>query len=97
MDAVTIYAIIILIILPLALNAIATYIVLNTYFIVKGRRSLQLLVIWLIPFIGAALAIYTNREDYFDQKRKRQIGNNTAFTNADETQHYIGANHRGGR
>ena len=97
MDAVSIYTIIILVIFPLALNAIATYIVLNTYFIVKGRRSLQLLVIWLIPYAGAILAIYTNREDYFEQKRKRQIGNNTVFTNADATQHYMGANHRGGR
>lgn len=97
MDAVTIYAIIILIVLPLVLNIIATYIVLNTCFNVKNRRAYQLVVIWLIPFIGSMLAIYTNREDYFEQKRKRQIGNDTAFTNADETSHYIGANHHGGR
>ncbi len=57
------------------INSIATYIVFHTYFKVKQRRLYQTLFIWLVPVIGALMAIFLNREDYFVQKRKRQVGN----------------------
>ena len=81
----------------LSLNAVASYIVFKTYFEVKNRRLYQMLFIWLLPFLGAMLAIYLNRQDYFEQRRQRQIGNHTSFSNATARSHYIAANHRGGR
>ena len=57
------------------LNSIATYIVFHTFFKVKHRRLYQMLFIWLVPVVGASMAIFLNREDYFAQKRKRQVGN----------------------
>lgn len=97
MDGILIYTITILIVVPLLLNTIATFIVLNTYFIVKNRRLYQLLFIWLVPYIGASMAIYTNREDYFEQKRERQIGNGAAISNSEAVTQYIAGNHLGGR
>ena len=61
------------------LNVIATYIVLNTYFEVKERRLYQIAFIWFVPFIGSILAIFINREEHFERKQERKIGNNTAL------------------
>jgi len=58
------------------LNMIATYVVLNTYFEVKERRLYQLIFTWLLPFVGALLVIFINLEDYFEERRKKKIGNN---------------------
>ena len=57
------------------LNSIATYIVFHTYFKVKQRRLYQTLFIWLVPVVGGLFAIFFNREEYFAQKRERQVGN----------------------
>ena len=76
------------------LNIIATYIVFKTYFIVKERRYYQTIFIWLIPFIGSILAIYINRQEYFEQKHKTEkhtnISDNEAFNYA------MGADDHGG-
>lgn len=50
------------------LNAVASYIVCKTYFEVKARKVYQLVFVWLIPFIGATLAIYLNRESWFEEE-----------------------------
>ena len=63
------------------LNLIATYVIFHTYFKVKSRRAYQIIFIWLVPLIGAMLAIYLNREDKFAPKSKRRIGNQTSNTN----------------
>ena len=97
MENSVLYILIATAVVCLLLNSIATYIVFNTYFEVKKRRLYQSLFIWLFPFIGALMAIYLNRQDYFEQKRQRQIGNNPNITNATARQYYIAANHRGGR
>ena len=81
----------------LLLNIVATYIVFNACFEIKERRLYQTLFIWLVPFIGAFLAIYTNREDYFEEKNKKKIGNQTSITDSEATTHYFGGNNHGGR
>lgn len=97
MENVVMYILIATAVAVLILNVVASYIVFNTYFEVKKRRLYQTLFIWLLPFIGALMAIYLNREDCFEQKRQKQIGNNPNITNAAARSYYIAANHRGGR
>ncbi|MCW8923160.1 MAG: hypothetical protein OQK69_05960 [Gammaproteobacteria bacterium] len=97
MENAVLYILIATAVVWLALNSIATYIIFNTYFEVKKRRLYQILFIWLFPFIGALMAIYLNRQDYFEQKRQRQIGNHTAISDSQAITHAIAANHRGGR
>jgi len=75
------------------LNIVATYIVFNTYFEIKERRKCQTLFIWLIPIIGAIIAIYINREDDFEEKYKKQIGNQTSITDSEATTHAVAAEH----
>lgn len=65
------------------LNVIASYIVRNTHFEVKERRTYQLIFVWLLPFIGAIFAIMINREDYFADRKLKKVGNNS---NISETQ-----------
>lgn len=65
------------------LNLCAMYIVFHTYFEVKERRLYQVLFIWLIPFIGALFAIIINREDYFEERRLKKVGNNSNITDSE--------------
>ena len=97
MENAVLYILIATAVVCLLLNVVATYIVFNTYFEVKKRRLYQTLFIWLLPFIAALMAIYLNRQDYFEQKRQRQIGNNPNITNAAARSYYVASNHRGGR
>lgn len=64
------------------LNLVASYIVCKTYFEVKARKYYQLGFIWFIPFIGASLAIYLNRESWFEEDRLDKVGNHSNITNA---------------
>ncbi len=59
----------------LVLNLIATYVILNTHFEVKERRLYQLLFAWLLPCVGGLLVIFINLEDYFEERRRKKIGN----------------------
>ena len=88
-----IYILSLVLIALLILNLVASYVVFKTHFIVKNRRIYQLIFIWLVPIIGAAFAIYLNREDYFYKKPKKQIGNETNMTDHST----FGIEHRGGR
>ncbi|MCK5262233.1 MAG: hypothetical protein KAJ92_01050 [Gammaproteobacteria bacterium] len=97
MENAVLYILIATAVVVLILNIAATYVVFNTYFEVKKRRLYQTLFVWLLPFVGALMAIYLNRQDYFEQKRQRQIGNHTGISNSDAISHAIAANHRGGR
>ncbi len=81
----------------LILNIIATYIVFKTHFEVKGRRLSQIIFIWCVPFAEGLLAIYLNREEYFERKHKRQIGNNTSITHSEAINHARAVDHDGGR
>lgn len=76
------------------LNSLATYIVLNTTFKVKERRLYQIIFVWLIPYIGAMLTIYINKQDYYDQKLARK---KSGFTDSYAATAYQASNHRGGR
>ena len=97
MESALLYIIIALTVVAVILNSIATYIVLNTYFEIKERKIYQLLFVWLIPFIGSILAIVINREDYFHEKHKRQIGNNSNISHSEAIDHAVAADHHGGR
>lgn len=101
MDAIEIIITCILIGAIVIPNVIANYIVLHTYFEVKNRRLYQMLFIWLVPFIGAIFAIYTNREDYFEQKYKQKnwekIGNNPNISESQAIDFAITHDHHGGR
>jgi hypothetical protein len=81
----------------LVLNLIATYIVLNTHFEVKKRRLYQLLFIWLLPYLGGLFAILINREDYFEERRLKKVGNDSNISESDATSMAVGADHHGGR
>lgn len=76
----------------LTLNTIATYVVFKTSFIVKERRIYQTIFIWLIPFIGSTLAIYLNRQEYFDLKKKDEIGNHPNISNEEAFNYAIEIN-----
>ncbi|WP_163836284.1 hypothetical protein [Spartinivicinus ruber] len=76
------YLIVAILALIVISNVYATFVVAKTYFEIKQRRLYQILFIWLVPVIGAALAIYLNLENYFEQKRSTQIGNHPNITDA---------------
>ncbi len=83
--------------LILVLNIIATYVVFKTYFAVTNRRLYQIVLIWFVPFFGAWLAIYINREDFFFRKRNKLTGRLTEISDSEAITHAVAANHRGGR
>jgi hypothetical protein len=65
------------------LNIYASYVVLTTYFEVKERRFYQLILIWVLPLLGAITVILINREDRLVEKPKRKVGNDTSIKNVD--------------
>lgn len=91
MDSIALYTLFIFAGIIIIFNVIATYIVFNTYFEVKERKQYQIIFVWCIPFFGATLAIYLNREEYFKNKRKKKIGNLTAISNDDAVVHSLGS------
>jgi len=97
MDNLALYLIIGLLALIIILNSVATYIVCHTYFEIKNRRLYQILLTWLVPFIGALLTIYINKEDYFAHKHQKQVDNNPNITESQAITYGSAANHRGGR
>lgn len=97
MESALLYIVIALTVTAIILNSIATYIVINTYFEIKERKIYQLLFVWLIPFVGSIIAIVINREDYFHEKHKKQIGNNSNVSHSEAIDHAIAADHHGGR
>lgn len=84
-------------IIVICLNAIASYLVCKTHFIVENRKRNQLIFIWVLPLIGALLAIFINREDYFAQRQRDKVGNNPNITESQAVSFGRAANHRGGR
>ena len=97
MDNLVMYILLIFLAVILISNIIATYVIFNTYFEIKERRIYQTLLVWLVPIIGSTLVIYINCENYFNEKKERQIGNNTNISDSEAIHHAMGANHRGGR
>ena len=97
MESALLYIVIALTVVAVILNSIATYIVLNTYFEIKERKIYQILFVWLVPFVGSILAIAINREDYFREKHKKQIGNNSNISHSEAINHAVAADHHGGR
>lgn len=97
MESALLSIVIALVVVAVLLNLIATYIVLNTYFEIKERKIYQIFFVWLVPFIGSILAIAINREDYFREKHKKQVGNNSNISHSDAVDHAISADHHGGR
>lgn len=97
MESALLYIVIALVVIAIILNLIATYIVVNTYFEIKERETYQIIFVWLVPFIGSILAIAINREDYFREKHKKQIGNNSNISHSEAIDHAIAEDHHGGR
>jgi hypothetical protein len=56
------------------------------------QKRMQIVIIWLVPIIGAALFSYFLWHDRKDYKQKREIGNNTSISDQDSVNHYFGAN-----
>ena len=83
MENIILYSVVLLFVLLLLLNVLATIMVLRTHFIVKSRRYYQITFVWLVPIIGALLVIYLKYEDYFNTKKKGQIGNNPNITDSE--------------
>lgn len=63
------------------LNVAASYIVCNTDFEIKAGKKHQLILIWLIPFLGPALAIYLNRGYWFEKERSKNLADHSDTTN----------------
>ena len=80
MQNLALYLIVGISVFVVLLNLVATYVVFDTYFKVKQRRLYQTLFIWLVPVVGASMAIFLNREDYFAQKKMRQVGNHPTIS-----------------
>jgi len=97
MENIVLYIILISFALIFMLNVIATIMVLSTYFIVKNRRYYQIAFVWLIPFIGAFMFIYFTYEEYFNPKRKDEIGNNPNITDSDAVSYASASNYNGSR
>jgi Trk-type K+ transport system membrane component len=97
MENIAIYILAAFAVLIVVLNSIATYIVFHTYFEDKNRRLYQTFFIWLIPIVGALLAIYINKEDYFAQKYAKQVGNHPNISERQAITYASAAKHRGGR
>ena len=91
MESLTVYLFLTLTDICLILNIVATYIVFNTHLNLKEKKLYQTLFIWLIPFVGASLAIYLNREEYFENKHKKQLGNKTTIREEDVIFHSLGS------
>ncbi|HKJ76158.1 MAG TPA: hypothetical protein VKA64_03055, partial [Gammaproteobacteria bacterium] len=72
MDDLVFYILLALIGGLVLLNLFATYVVFSSYFQARRRRLYQTLFIWLVPFLGAGLAIYLNWEERFHRRRARQ-------------------------
>ena len=70
MDNIVIYTLLAFSIIILISNIIATYVIFNTHFEIKERRIYQSLLVWLVPVIGSALAIYINCENFFNKKKE---------------------------
>ena len=64
--------------LVLVPNIIASVMALKAFFLVKERRKYQLWFIWLVPVFGSLLIIYSHKEDFFKRKRSR-IGNHPDY------------------
>ena len=97
MDDPGIIIVSIFIVVIILLNIVATFVAINTHFEIKVRRYYQIALIWALPFIGALMVIIINKEDYFHQKSKKQIGNNTSIKQSDEATVYVAMKHKGGR
>ncbi len=97
MESLALYVLIALIGITLLLNIVATYIVCNTYFVIKSRKLYQLIFIWLVPILGSFLCIYINKEDYFAKKHQKQVGNNPNVTESQAISFGVASRHRGGR
>ncbi len=97
MENLALYILIGFLAIVTGLNAIATYIVCKTHFVVENRKRNQLIFVWLAPVIGALLAIVLNREDYFAQRQQDKVGNNPNISESQAVSYGSAANHRGGR
>lgn len=76
----------------LLLNVCASIIIFRTYFVVKNRRTYQIIFVWLVPIIGAAMAIYLNREEYFEKRHKSEVGNHPNISNSEAGDFAVAAN-----
>lgn len=63
----------------------------------RSQKSLQIVLIWILPVVGAAFFSYFLWHDRKVQRLTRQIGNHTSISNSDAVRQYGAANHRGGR
>jgi hypothetical protein len=63
----------------------------------RSQKQIQIVLIWVLPIIGALFFSYFLWIDRMSHKLEKQIGNNTTISNSDAVHHYFGTNHRGGR
>lgn len=79
MANVGLYMVMVFALLTLGANAAATYIICRTYFEMKNRRRNQVIFVWLVPLIGALLAILINREEYVLPKTSKTGGKRSKY------------------
>ena len=74
--------------LLLLLNIAATTVLLRAYFEVKARRYAQLILIWLIPLVGALLILYIHKEALF-KRAKAKVGNHPNISEREAISHAV--------
>lgn len=78
-------------------NVAATYYIKSAPAYEPSQKKIQLIIVWLVPILGAAFFSYFLWQDRKKYRYQKQVGNNTSITNQDAVSYYFGANHRGGR
>lgn len=79
------------------LNVAATILVLRTFFLVTIRRYYQIAFIWLVPFLGSFMVFYFNYEEWFNKKRKGEVGNNPNTSDSEAMTYAAGSDYSGSR
>lgn len=62
-----------------------------------SRKALQILLVWLLPVLGALALSYFLWKDRRNRPRVNEHGNLTAITDRQAISHATAVNHRGGR
>ena len=63
----------------------------------SGQKKIQIVMVWLVPVVGAFGLSYFLYKDHKASKRLLQSGNDTSFTNNDAIEHFRATEHHGGR
>lgn len=79
------------------INLAASFYVSRAPAFTRRQKIFQIILIWLVPLLGAGFFSYFLWNDRQKRRLGKQIGNDTSITDSAAMSHYIAARHRGGR